>query len=95
MALYPDGSTYSAAQYCQFKSNNKDEDKSSLSRNIMSSLNANWIERELNHVRKSYEDEIRLQDSEISELRSKLRQNNSYIHELQKRFEENLKMFYK
>jgi peptidoglycan hydrolase CwlO-like protein len=49
----------------------------------------------MNAVKHSYEDEVRLLDTEVAELRAKLRQSTSYIQELQKRFEENMRSIYR
>ncbi len=49
----------------------------------------------MNTVRHSYEDEVRVLDSEVSDLRAKLRQSASYIEELRKQFEENMKAMYR
>lgn len=58
-------------------------------------LGVGWIEREMNAVKHSYEDEVRLLDAEAAELRAKLRQSNSYIMELRKSFEENMRSIYR
>lgn len=83
VAIYSDGASFGAAQYGDFNLR------------AAGSSGTGWIEREIGHVKKSYEDEIRLLDGEVSELRSKLRQSNSYISEVRKRFEDNLKTLYK
>lgn len=49
----------------------------------------------MNAVKHSYEDEVRLLDAEVAELRAKQRQANSYIMELRKRFEENMRSIYR
>jgi chromosome segregation ATPase len=54
-----------------------------------------WIEREMTAVKHSYEDEVRLLDAEVAELRAKQRQSTSYIQELQKRFEETVRSVYR
>jgi FtsZ-binding cell division protein ZapB len=46
-------------------------------------------------VKHSYEDEVRLLDTEVAELRAKQRQSTSYIQELQKRFEETVRSVYR
>lgn len=46
-------------------------------------------------VKHSYEDEVRILDSEVAELRAKLRQSNSYIQELRRRFEESMRSIYR
>lgn len=49
----------------------------------------------MNAVKHSYEDEARLLDAEVAELRAKQRQANLYIVELRKRFEENMRSIYR
>jgi hypothetical protein len=84
LALYADGASYGAAQYgWQQHSDSRD------------GLGVGWIEREIASIKKSYEEEIRLLDAEVNELRAKLRQSVSYVGELSKRFEENMKSFYR
>lgn len=62
---------------------------------LLSCSGVGWIEREMNAVKHSYEDEARLLDAEVAELRAKQRQANSYILELRKRFEENMRSIYR
>ena len=83
LALYADGHSYGAANYGWEQTNSRD------------SISVGWIERELFHVNHSYEEEIRLLDGEVSELRGKVKQSASYITELRKRFEENMKSLYR
>ena len=54
-----------------------------------------WIEREIHNIKRSYEEEIKLLEAETGELRGKLRQSGSYISELRKRFEDNMKAMYR
>jgi hypothetical protein len=84
IALYSDGASYSAAQFGWQHGNDLND-----------GLGVGWIEREIGNVKRSYEEEIRLLDGEVAELRAKLRQSVSYISELRKRFEENMKTFYR
>ena len=44
-----------------------------------------WIEREIASIKHSYEEEMKLLESETSELRGKLRQSDKYISELRRR----------
>ena len=97
MALYPDGSTYGAAQFQAFtRPLSTGTGGNGAEAGVTASLQpSKWIEREMQHVRKSYEDEIRVLDGEVNELRTKLKQSGSYVSELRKRFEENLKTLYR
>eukprot|EP01038_Epipyxis_sp_PR26KG_P008401 gene8401-11359_t len=90
LALYADGASYGAAQY-GWQHNNEQQEYHAKMNHI---IGVGWIEREISIVKHSYEDEIRLLDTEVSELRSKLKQSNSYIVELRKRFEDNMKSIY-
>ena len=49
----------------------------------------------MNAVKHSYEDEVRIVDAEVGELRAKLRQSESYILELRRRFEETMRSIYR
>ncbi len=82
-ALYADGSSYNAAQY-----NNLLQSKDKM-------INPGWIETEVSLLKRLFEEEIRLLDGERIELRSKLKQSSTFISELRKRFEENLKHLYR
>lgn len=86
MALYPDGSTYSSFQFQQLPF----QDGTKADGNEMG-----WIEREIDAVRRSFDDEVRLLEVEVGELRAKLRQSGSYISELRRRFEESMKAMYR
>jgi hypothetical protein len=94
LALYADGASYGAAQFgwqphgvpVEFQANKG---------NGLHLIGVGWIEREMNAVKHSYEDEVRLLDAEVGELRSKLRESSSYIVELRKRFEENMRAIYR
>ena len=54
-----------------------------------------WIERELAAVKRSYEEEVRVLDTEVSELRAKLRQAVSYSSELRRRYEDSMKSIFR
>ena len=99
MALYPNGATYSSAQYSLIQDSHNSYDNNNDNDIIIGNMNQNnnggWIEKELNNIKKSYDEEIKVLDLEVTELRSKLRQSNSYISELRKRFEENIKTLYR
>ena len=82
MALYPDGSSYGAAQFSALHEASNNGGKG-------------WIEREIHHVKKSYDEEIRVLDSEVDELRNKLRQNNVYTNQLRRQFEDSIKALYR
>jgi uncharacterized protein YoxC len=84
IALYADGASYGAAQYGW--QNGED---------MSDGLGVSWIEREINTIKRSYDEEMKLLEAEINELRGKLRQSGSYIGELRKRFEENMKAMYR
>lgn len=84
LALYADGASYGAAQF-GWQQHAQAQD----------GLGVGWIEREMGLVKRSYDDEIRLLEAEVNELRGKLRQSGSYISELRKRFEENMKAMYR
>jgi predicted RNase H-like nuclease (RuvC/YqgF family) len=59
------------------------------------SSNRSWIEREIAIIKRSYDNEIHLLESEIKDLRSKLQQSLTFMSELRSRFEDNLKSLYK
>ena len=89
LALYSDGASYGAAQFAAFSQAQEGEagkDKAARS---------GWIERELAAVRRSYDEEVRLLDGEVSELRAKLRQATSYISELRRRYEDSMKSIFR
>lgn len=92
IALYPDGSSYNLAQYSNLQNNDSEPD-GQLSN--LTGVNSSWIQKEIEHIRKSYEEEIRLYDMEICELRNKLRHSESYISELRKRFDEVMGSIYR
>jgi peptidoglycan hydrolase CwlO-like protein len=81
LALYADGSTYGAANHAW-----TDEPDG---------LGVGWIEREINTVKRSYDEEVRVLEVEVGELHGKLRQSNSFVTELRRRFEENMRAMYK
>ena len=54
-------------------------------------LGVGWIEREMTAVKHCYEDEIRLLDSEVSDLRVQLRPSRSFTAELRRRYEDSMK----
>eukprot|EP01041_Mallomonas_annulata_P002275 gene2275-4425_t len=82
IALYPDGSSYGLAQF------------ENLERSE-TGLNTGWAESEVNAIRRSFEEETQLLESEVEELRGRLKQGASYISELRKRLEESLRANYK
>jgi hypothetical protein len=84
IALYVDGASYGAAQFGW-----QDVE------GVVDSPGVSWIEREIATIKRSYEEEIRILETETTELRSKVRQSNSYIGELRKRFEESMKAMYR
>ena len=79
MALYPDGSSYSATQM-------NAADKAGK---------GGWAAGEVALLRRSFEDELKLLEAEVDELRGRLKQGASYISELRKRLEESLRANYK
>jgi hypothetical protein len=82
LALYADGKSYGAAQY-------------STEVSAAGVSGSGWIEHEISTIKRSFEEEIRVLDSDNVELRGKLQQSSSYISELRKRFEENIKVLYR
>ena len=93
IALFPDGSSYGAQQFLSPTSGFAvplPDDTGGLE-----IRNSNWVEQELSTIRRGYAEEIRLLEGEVTELRTKLKQSNSYTSELKKRFEENLKAMYR
>jgi chromosome segregation ATPase len=91
LALYADGASYGAAQF-GWQAHGLPQEFNSRGVHL---IGVGWIEREINTVRHSYEDEVRLLDAEVGELRAKLRQNHSYIAELRRRFEDNMKAIFR
>lgn len=96
LGLYPDGATYGAAQYGGFHRLVGSRDHhSNQSHSLSININVHWIEKEITDVRNCYEEELRLYEVEVSDLRSRLRQSNSYSAELRRRFEDNVKTIYR
>lgn len=91
LALYSDGASYSAAQYGWQPINIPQ----GFVNKGLHLIGVGWIERELNVVKHSYEEEIKLLDHEVIEIRNKLRQANNYTIELRKQFDENMKSMYR
>jgi chromosome segregation ATPase len=83
LALYADGSSYGAANHAWTDDAQQD------------GLGVGWIEREINTVRRSYDEEVRILEAEVNELRGKLRQSNSFVTELRRRFEDNMRAMYR
>jgi hypothetical protein len=97
LALYADGFSYGSAQFHNviYHEKGKHQRERHLHPGLAHLVHNGWFERELDLVRKSFEDEIRLLDSEVIELRGKLKQSTSYVSELRKRFEDNMKILYR
>ena len=93
LALYPDGTSYGAAQYEQQQA--LAHAPTGQQQQQQEGFAAEWIETEMALVKRSYDEEIRLLDREVGELRAKLQQSGSYLGELRKRFEEMMKSMYK
>lgn len=85
IALYPDGSSYGATQMLAL-------DRSGRSGGITI---GGWAESEVALIRRSFEEEVRLLETEVEELRGRLKQGASYIAELRKRLEDSLRANYK
>lgn len=85
-ALYADGTGYSTAQFEALQSPTVDPDTAAKAQG--------WMELEVSAVRRSYEAELRLADSECADLRGRLRQTESFSAELSRRFEETLQAQY-
>lgn len=90
LALYADGASYGAAQFGWQPHGLPQE----FNKKGLHLIGVGWIEREMNIVKHSFEDEIRNLDAENADLRSKLRQSNSQIIELRQSFETNVKNLY-
>ena len=82
IALYPDGSSYGATQMAALDRSGR-------------GFSGGWAEGEVALIRRSFEEEIRLLEAEVDELRGRLKQGASYISELRKRLEESLRANYK
>lgn len=101
MALYADGASYGAAQFGwqPFHSDNHSSEGASKQQQDTASfvvgLGVGWIEREMTAVKHCYEDEIRLLDTEVNDLRAQLRQSRSFTTELRRRFEDSMKSLYR
>ncbi|KAJ1430249.1 hypothetical protein B484DRAFT_448977, partial [Ochromonadaceae sp. CCMP2298] len=111
LALYPDGTSYSSAQHAHTHPNThpntqqppthtpiKTQPHSSTPTHAHAhpaQASVGWIQREIGAVRQSFEEEVRALDVEAGELRAKLRQSQSYILELRRRFEENVRALYR
>jgi chromosome segregation ATPase len=52
------------------------------------------IEHEIASMKRSYQEEVALLEDEITNLKTKLNANNSYVNEIRSRFEENIKQLY-
>jgi Skp family chaperone for outer membrane proteins len=92
LAMYADGASYGAAQ---FGWQPYGTDDPSLTANQVHVIGVAWIEREVNAIKHSYENEIRVLESEIDELRAKLNQSNFYNMELRKHFEDNIRAIHR
>jgi chromosome segregation ATPase len=55
----------------------------------------NWLTHEVGVLKKGYEDEIGLLESEVSELTSRVTQGETYTRELKRQYEDDLKTLYK
>eukprot|EP01034_Spumella_vulgaris_P026587 gene26587-33188_t len=74
LALYADGASYGSAQF-GWQANGLLQDFNSKDVHL---IGLSWIEREIDTVRHGCEDEVRLLDAEVGELRGKLSQSNSW-----------------
>lgn len=104
LALYPDGSSYSSVQYQELMTlyrnhhnllNAGNAANASVGDQLTVLLSIYWIEKELSDVKKSYDEEIRLLETETTELRNKLRHNRVFIDELRWKYEENVKSMFR
>lgn len=107
MALYPDGSTFGAAQFRGVKTGRPND----MSFEQIPSLAYHhhpyaattshppqdmcWIEREIDLISKSYRDEIRGLELELSEAYGRVEREQAYGTELQKKYEENTKYLFR
>lgn len=91
LALYADGASYGAAQF-GWQPHGRPQEFPTKGIHL---IGVGWIEREMATVKHSFEDEIRSLDSEVNDLKSKLKQANSFNAELRRRFEENMKSNYR
>jgi predicted nuclease with TOPRIM domain len=97
-ALYPDGTSYGAAQHHVpnvITHQHGGSARAHAPHSLSSIIQNGWFQKEISVVKKSCDDEIRLLEAEIGELRGKLKQSNSYVSELRKRFEDNMKILYR
>lgn len=94
-ALYPDGSSYGAAQYPNSGYQIKPHAHRTKIAGLSAAIQNGWLQREFNVLKKSFEEEIHLLEAETDELHGKLKQSNSYTSELRKRFEDNMKILYR
>ena len=107
--MYADGTSYSYAQFCsrlrlqQSQAGTARSDYSISHNNSQSHTytgvtgngsGMGWMEMNIEAVRNSFESEMRQLDSEIIELRGKLRQSECFSAELSRRFEDSLKTQY-
>ncbi len=101
MALYADGASYGAAQFGwqpfgeSSSSSGTDGSKQQADSAVVTGLGVGWIEREMTAIKHCYEDEIRLLDNEVNDLRAQLRQSRSFTTELRRRFEDSMKSLYR
>ncbi|RYH32485.1 hypothetical protein EON65_00470 [archaeon] len=58
-------------------------------------LAVGWIEKEINTIRTSYDEEIRCLDNQVGELYSKLKEHQAYEDEMRKQLEDYTKSFYR
>lgn len=90
LALYGDGSTYSYIQYeLYIKAKHLGATNKSMAANNAKGWYG-WNELQMAALRQTYDTEMKLMDSEIIDLRGKLRHSQAYCAELAKRFQENL-----
>ncbi len=94
LALYSDGTSYSAAQFGwqPFSSKHEYEIRSSFD---YITPGVGWIEREIYALYRSFDEELRVLNDFVSELYTKLKHSQKYSLELRKQFEDHMKAIYR
>jgi len=91
LALYSDGTSYSAAQFgWQPFTSKTDEFNMSY---IMPGVG--WIEKEISIIQKSFQSELRVLNDFADDLFTKLKYSQRYCLELRKQFEDHMKAIYR
>lgn len=94
LALYSDGTSYSAAQFgWQPFSSKQDHEGQNIFDYITPGVG--WIEREIYTLHRSFDEELHVLNDFISELYTKLKYSQKYSLELRKQFEDHMKAIYR